>query len=397
MTQPIILSEYEERLVDLAADDAEFIATRLGNRIAVRRALRGGGYLLNPRQHVGVITLPSGLRLECRPKVPAANLLLMLALAYDLPEPFLDLPADLGTVDEVLAFAAARFAALLEEQLDRGLYRAYVDAEDNLMTVRGRIAVAEDVRRNAVLRHRTYCRFGDFAWDVPENQVLRQVVRLLGTWRFPAPLRRRLAILDGALAEITPGRLVPVDLDRFVYGRLTAAYRPLHRLCRLFLDASSPSDASGSFPFAAYLIDMNRLFEAVVARVLADRVSPGHQIAAQRSLHLDHVASVPIRPDLLLRRAGRTVLVMDTKYKRLAPGDHRNADLYQMVAYCTALGLPRGALIYPRHLAPVAATVAIRNAPMLIHEVTVDLDLPPPAFAAACDTLATDLLTFAET
>ena len=395
MTSPIVLSEYEERLVDLGPADAEFIQTRLGGRIAVGRTLRGGGYLLNPRQHVGVATLPSGLRLECRPKVPARNLFLLLALAYDLPDPFLDLPAELGQVDDVLAFAAARFATLLEDQLDRGLYRAYIDAEENLTMVRGRIAVAEDIRRNAILRHRTYCRYGDYDWDVPENRVLRQVVRLLATWGFPGSLRRRLAILDAALAEIMPGRLVAADLDRFVYGRLTAAYQSLHRLCRLFLDVSSPSEASGSFPFDAYFIDMNRLFEAVVARVLADRAPSGVDVAAQRTLHLDRAGVVPIRPDVLLRRGGRAALVLDSKYKRLEHGEHRNADLYQMVAYCTALGIDRGMLVYPRHLATVAATVAIQHSAMRILESSLDLSLAPPAFAAACDALAAQALDLA--
>lgn len=45
----------------------------------------------------------------------------------------------------------------------------------------------------------------DFTWDIPENQILRQVVHELSGWGFAAPTRRRLAMLDSALAEVFPG------------------------------------------------------------------------------------------------------------------------------------------------------------------------------------------------
>jgi 5-methylcytosine-specific restriction enzyme subunit McrC len=154
----------------------------------------------------------------------------MLAAACDLPGPFLDETAELARVEEVLEVAAARFAGLVEERIDRSLYRSYVEAEENLTTVRGRIVVGEDMRRNYALRHCTYCRFGDFSWDVPEYWVLRQVVRLLAGWGFSPRLGQRLWVLDAALGEVTPNRYAPADLDRFAYHRLNEDYRPLHRL-----------------------------------------------------------------------------------------------------------------------------------------------------------------------
>ncbi len=54
-----------------------------------------------------------------------------------------------------------------------------VEEEANLPTVRGRILVAADLHWNAVLRHRTYCRFTTYSWDLRENQIVRHVVHLL--------------------------------------------------------------------------------------------------------------------------------------------------------------------------------------------------------------------------
>ena len=60
-----------------------------------------------------------------------------------------------------------------------------------------------------------------------------------------------------------------------------------------------------------------------------------------------------MRPDLALRRGGADVAVADTKYKELRRlGDWKHPDIYQLLAYCTRLGLERGLLIYagPRPL-----------------------------------------------
>lgn len=47
-----------------------------------------------------------------------------------------------------------------------------------------------------------------------------------------------------------------------------------------------------------------------------------------------------------MRAEDQDLAVADAKYKDLKPDEWPNADLYQMLAYCVALGLPSGLLIY---------------------------------------------------
>lgn len=75
--------------------------------------------------------------------MPADNLFFLLATAFGPPDPFLDAPAEADRIEDVLGFVVARFAALVEARIDRGLYRAYVEEEDNLGIVGGRIAIIE--------------------------------------------------------------------------------------------------------------------------------------------------------------------------------------------------------------------------------------------------------------
>ena len=134
--------------------------------------------------------------------------MLTVALEAGLNWPFRDETVNFDRFDEMLEFLARHFVDLVDERLRLGLYRSYVDVEDNLSFVRGRIAFTEDLRHNYALRHRTWCRYSELTWDVPESQVLRQVARLLAGWGFGSTVRLKLARLDAALDEVTCGRMV---------------------------------------------------------------------------------------------------------------------------------------------------------------------------------------------
>ncbi len=123
LTQKVLLTEYHDWIGNLSEEDAEYILLRLSPKVAIRRRVQDDQYVLNPNQYVGVVTLPSGRRLESYSKVPIRNLFYMLAVAFDLPSPFRDELAKYAQLDEILEFVVAFFADLVERRLDQGLHR----------------------------------------------------------------------------------------------------------------------------------------------------------------------------------------------------------------------------------------------------------------------------------
>src|SRR5918998_2646218 len=395
MSASLILTEYEDQPVTLDPNDVTFITEQLQGRITIRRQLHCAGYMLNPNQFVGVVALPSGRRLESFPKVPVRSLFYMLAVVYDLPSPFLQQSSEFDELDEMLEFVVAHYADLLESRIAHGLYRTYAEREENLAAVRGRIAVADDVRHNFILRHRTYCRFAEFTWDVPENQILRQVAHLVAGWVRKPELRTRLRRIDRLMGEVAATSLAASALDRFTYHRLNDDYQPMHRLCRLFLEGASLSETVGAFSFRTFLLDMNRLFEAFVTQVLRDRAPSGIAVEDQVSVYLGHEKKVPMRPDIVVRDHGVPRLVADCKYKRLEPDEFRNHDVYQVLAYCTAIDVEQGLLLYPVHEVNVRDEVSIRHLPVIVRQTTLDLSGDAVTLPRACDHFAQEVFSYA--
>ena len=79
-----------------------------------------------------------------------------------------------------------------------------------------------------------------------------------------------------------------------------------------------------------------------------------------------------LRPDLVWRDGARHVFVGDAKYKNIAREHAPNADLYQLLAYTTALNLPGGLLIYAKGEAETA-TYQVRNSGKRLEVVALDL------------------------
>ncbi len=395
MTGDIVLAEYADNRIELDIGDVAALERQTRGAFVIRRDLGGNAVIVNPRQYVGVLSLPSGRRLSVAPKVLATNLFLMLAIAYGLPTPFRDEPAAFADLDAVLEFLVVAFARMVEERIVAGLHRSYVEREDNLAAVRGRIVVAEDGRRNHVLRHRTWCRYAEFTWDIPENQVIRQVAHLLAGWVREPRLRLRLWRIDHSLGEVSPTH-VPVEaIDRFVYDRQNRGYEPIHRLCRLFLRGSSLSEHAGETTFRTFLVDMNALFEAFVGQVLREAAPAGMAVVEQDRGFLDRDGLLAIRPDILVTADGRPALVADCKYKRQRAGEFIQHDVYQVLAYCTALGLDRGLIVYPRHEGGERGDLAIRNHDARIRVAALDLGGEPADLQRACREFAGGVFAWA--
>lgn len=373
MNDYLSLTEYQPAALPLSEADAAWLANLQPRRFEVFPVAGGDLWQVACGSTVGVVELPSGMVLRCQPKAPVRNVFFMLATAYRFGSPFSDQALAFERVDELFDFLVEHLANLIDARLARGLYRAYIDREENLPAVRGRIMVAEDLRQNAILRHRTMCQFTEFTWDIPENRVIRQTVFAVSRLVRRPDLQRRLAALDRALGEIDPAPLPLSAFDTFHYHRLNEDYRPIHRLCRLLLDGASVSEDAGRIGFRAFLLDMNRLYEQFLTVALDEELRGDSRMIAQRPAYLDTDGSVRIEPDMTILRDGRAVVIADAKYKLRTGPEHAHADLYQMLAYCTAEQVRQGVLIYPRWEGAGESVVQVRNSPVEIAHVAIDL------------------------
>jgi 5-methylcytosine-specific restriction enzyme subunit McrC len=346
-----MLIERKPTACRLTRAQVDFLLAEHRAHIQVAPTGRRGWYRLTPTGHVGTIVGPT-CRLAIRPKIPINNLFHLLDPTGPLPA--IEDSTATAPGAEGLDFLAGRLAYLLEERATAGLHRAYAERAEQGPFLRGRLDLPAHLRDRSGRKDQLHCRYEDFTADVSCNQLPKATAELV--LRSPLLGERVRTALRKSLESFAAIRSIPVGPDSFAAtppDRLTEAYQPLLRLCRLLVESLGPGDASGTTPCPTFLLDMERVFERYVtegvARAFAGSarwavaVQPfflaSQSQAGQPDLHL--------RPDFTLENSGRLVLIGDAKWKQLSPASLGTTDVYQVLAYCTALGVHRGLLVYP--------------------------------------------------
>jgi len=350
-----------------------------------------GMWTVAPAGKVGVARLRD-VEVWIRPKIDIARLVFLIGYARD-PKGWRDSPVELGTADDLVTAVAYAFARQAEQALRQGVLQGYREREDALPVLRGRIRETAQLGRRFGMAVPLEVRYDEFTVDIAENQLLRTATQVLLTLpRLTAGVRQQLHKVLLRLGDVTPlvrGRPAPP----WAPTRLNGRYHVALRLAEVVLAASSFEQARGSLLTSGFLFDMPKVFEDFVCVALRDALARhGGAVRLQdREHHLDVAQRVQLRPDLVWWVAGRPVAVVDAKYKAEKPSGFPEADVYQMLAYCTALGLDRGYLVYARGN-EIPNLHEVRNAGITVACHAIDLDTEPMQLLAELDQLARSLV-----
>ncbi len=400
------LREFEEG--ETALSDAQVVTLRDSFAHAIEIWPAGHGrYRVRARHFVGVIAL-EGLEIRINPKVHIGSLFYMLGYSHGLANLWKNV-AGYEKSDQIWEFLLLLFARGTEELLQRGVRQGYIEDHDRLKALRGRFLFQEHIRRPPGRELLIPCRFEDFTADLPHNQVIRYTLEKIGWVRDPF-LRHRLRRLRKEFSFAALRHFSPTDIGAFEYDRLSTHYEPIHVLCRILLECRGLDQPSGSYPLGTYLVDMNLLFERFIAAWFRENLPSPWSLRAQEPKHLDLGNRVRMRLDLCLEKHDEICLVADTKYKRThdevedaddvitvldGPASRVRVapnDLYQVLAYCRALEIWSGVLLYPDWVGP-PVRFRIRDDANEIVADGVDLGMPPEDVELAMGGLMRRLLS----
>lgn len=350
-----------------------------------------GYWSVGPGNRVGVARV-GRVELWITPKLSIERLFFLLGFARD-GKGWREEDLPLAEAPDLLTAIADAFARQADRALQQGLLQGYRTAEESLPVLRGRLREADQMRRRFGMVLPVEVRYDDYTVDVAENQLLLAAAhRLLRLTGLPVRVRRSLQRTVLKLADVT---LVAAgqSLPTWHPTRLNARYRVALRLAELVLRGGSVEQHHGTVAINGFMLDMPKVFEDFVSATLgASLAAYGGRVRAQDPWHLDEKRAIRMKPDLVWYGPyGSVRAVIDAKYKAEKPSGFPDADLYQMLAYCTALGLPRGHLVYAKGNEP-ATTHRVRNAGVEIVQHALDLDQTPQAVLEDIGRIATNVI-----
>ena len=304
-----------------------------------------GGYTLRPSSYIGAVNVGE-LAVVVRPKIPIDRVMFLIAYAMD-PKDWRTDTFGLQRADGVLEAIALAFARRTQRAIQRGLLQGYRREEDALSTVRGRIRFGDQIGRRFGIPLPIEVAFDEFTEDIEENRLIKTAIHRLGhTFIRSEAIRREVRSLRPAFTTVGLGSYRRGAAPVVRYTRLNDHYRPAVELARLIIDNSSLELLHGKVAGASLLIDMNTVFERFLYVALQEALGlRDRQWKHEAHLTLDEDRRIRMQPDLSWWAESRPLFVGDAKYKK-PDGGFQHADIYQMLAYCTAADLPSGLLVY---------------------------------------------------
>lgn len=223
--------------------------------------------------------------------------------------------------DNIYDLFAEIIAKGVSQQLKQGLHRSYIEEQDSIPTLRGKLNLPETIRHKVNQRQLLECEFDEYSPDNLFNQILKSTVLLLICSTDVKPERkkllRKILLYFSDIQEIN---LKTVKWRNLRFDRNSKTYQMLLYLCYFVVQESLLTTDEGKFKQQKFSDErMCRLFEKFVLEYYKKHHPEFKPSAKQIEWDIDEEKStakdiLPIlQTDVFLTIKDRS-LIIDTKY-----------------------------------------------------------------------------------
>tara|TARA_B110000211_G_scaffold231181_1_gene292264 strand:+ start:207 stop:1517 length:1311 start_codon:yes stop_codon:yes gene_type:complete len=313
---------------------------------------------LQVRNYVGVLQTACGTQIEVLPKVYNPNsdneeeycrsaLLKMLRTLRDSPF------KDAGRADihdakmPLLEVYISQFLALANQLVKRGIRSDYVKVQNNSKFLKGRLLVAQQIRKNSIHSERFYIEHAEYQVNRPANRLIKTALLKVAKLARSNRNQRLARELCFVFEEVPKSHDIAGDFQKVRIDRGMKHYQEVLAWTKLLLSGLGPTASAGNFNTLSLLYPMERIFEDYVAHCLHKKMPQSFpegsrlktQVGGKALVKHNDKSMFRLRPDLMAIEGDKALWVMDTKWK-LINGNSRaknygisQSDMYQLYAY----------------------------------------------------------------
>jgi len=258
---------------------------------------------------------------------------------------------------------AAILAIGITSQLKQGLNREYIEKQDTLSTLKGKINIRESIHLKLRNINRLSCCFDELSENNYMNQILKTTVRFLvndsGVKRENKDLLKKALLFFSDVDTLEP---LIINWQKLNYNRNNASYRMMMNICYLVLHELLLTTEDGKQRLAQFLDDqvMSNLYEKFILEYYKKHFSQYYP--ASREIKWDATGTIDFLPNMksdTMLFDGQKKLIIDAKYygkimqTQYDNDKFRSNNLYQIFAYVknedkNNTGLISGMLVYAK-------------------------------------------------
>ncbi|MDX0534355.1 hypothetical protein GOC55_12930 [Sinorhizobium medicae] len=367
MTLEVIeCEEFKElslRLGSLMENGELKIDERIASKGYLTATMTGGQIAFRTTRFVGTIPVTPNLAIKVTPRASISNLSYMLVRSGVIPTAisgfsrgYMPRFVSAQNVEKIYGRSLVDGTKVIAK---RGFMKSYVK-NDNAPPWRGRFMASETVKRHASkgVRYRHEFDHSTLSPTVIENISLKEALKQVRHWYLANdkknPIIKEIEVLLHDLWSVTDwdGRKpdLVAELGRKVRGvpPQLAHYRDPLWAAFLILQSQLPEVSfDGYVKLDSLIIDVSAVFEGFIRRELADRLwKQGYSVEDGNkrpgNFFVDG-GGFTVHPDIVIRKDGAVVALLDAKYKT----DPKEQDRYEVLSFMDAMNVAVGGFVCP--------------------------------------------------
>ena len=305
------------------------------------------------------------------PKIPIKNIYYMLCYAWNTLQQKDDSLLGSEKFDNIYNLLARVMISGLNNLLKRGFHREYVECNEELSLVRGKIDVGNSIKRQLFRQRKLICDYDEFIYNVQFNQILKTTIStLVKCPLIDGLLKKELINMRNHFSNIDEIRLTKNVFSNLKYNRNNIHYKILVNICELIYSGLITNESDNTVRFSDFIKNeqMANLYEKFVLNFykkhLPLRDFKVYSSKVRWDIDQDYnnigMEYLPeMRTDIVIVNIqNNTQLIIDTKFYSSAFGKRNHSEtkklisnnLYQIYTYVNNSdfkGAISGMLLYP--------------------------------------------------
>lgn len=235
---------------------------------------------------------------------------------------------------------------LLKREVKKGMHREYINIDDELETIRGKINLNQTINRNSLVRKKIYCEFDEYSDNCLLNQIIKTTLfYLLKSNKIGNNTKDEIKRILNYFITVDLIDTKTIKWDQVKFNRNNLSYKYIVDLCRLILKGLIVSDKNGNNKFKEFLDDtrISAIYENFIKAYFRKHYPELN--ASSKKLYLNDKPMLDFIPmmktDITIEFEDR-MLIIDAKfYNKILRENYLNArcrtissnNLYQIMAY----------------------------------------------------------------
>lgn len=249
--------------------------------------------------------------------IPIQNIYYMLSYAFQV----LNEQGYKDIATEQFHNTAELMAAILTKgiatQIKRGIGKEYIVETEQLSTLRGKMDIAESIKKQTMLKKQLVCTYDEFSVNGIMNRIIKSTVELLLQSDITKARKKELKKLMVYFSDVDLVDLYTVNWN-IQYNRNNQTYRMLISICYLVVKGLLQTNSDGSTKLMDFLDEqrMYRLYEKFILEYYRREFPEITANASQIPWQLDdeNGAKLPVmQTDVMLSHEDK-ILIIDAKY-----------------------------------------------------------------------------------